>query len=163
MRSVRRFGRRTMLMKPRRWLAYTVELNDLLPCYEELLNRFERSEIPIDGTFGSNTSAGSEVPGLVLAVGPAVEPQRLVEILNLIVGLGQVFLVVNEDGPHNKSIAVGALNLNRESVVAMTDELVGEIRRPGSTSEDLRTAINDAPQVRVFAAKESGNEPDQHG
>jgi len=147
-----------MLMKPRRWLAYTVEVNDLLPCYEDLLERFETSEIPLDGAFGSNTSDGREVPGLLLAVGPAVEPERLIEILELLHGLGQLFLVVNEDGPHGKSIAIGALNLNGDSVVAVTGELLGEIRRPGATSTELRMAIEAAPQVRVFAARASEKE-----
>jgi hypothetical protein len=42
-------------MKPRRWVGYWIALNDLLPDAQEILDRFERSEIPLDDTFGSSS------------------------------------------------------------------------------------------------------------
>ena len=82
-----------MLMKPKRWLSYTVELNDLLPSYDQILKAFELSAVPLDATFGSNSEPGHDIPGVLLAIGPAVEPARLGEILDLLEGIGQVTLV----------------------------------------------------------------------
>jgi hypothetical protein len=43
------------LVRPRRWLGYFVSLNDLHPRAEEMLDRFEQSEIPLWDTFGSSS------------------------------------------------------------------------------------------------------------
>src|SRR5262245_42835819 len=118
-----------MLMKPRRWLAYTIELNDLLTTYEEILNRFERSDVPLDGTFGSNTTAGLELPGLLLAIGPSVEPARLREVVDLLDGLGQLFVLVHPDGVHEKVILIGALNSRGEAVTALAGEVLATVTR----------------------------------
>jgi len=142
-----------MLMKPRRWLAYTVEVNDLLPCFESIVDRLEGSEIPLDGTFGSNTLPGVDVPGLLIAIGPSVEPQHLLEVLSLLRGLGQAFLVVHEEATHSKYIGVGALNLNNEPVVAVSDELLALIRRPDATAADLCQAMAAAPRIHVLAGR----------
>lgn len=139
-----------MLMKPRRWLAYTVEVNDLLPAYEQIVDRFEPSEVPLDGTFGSNTLAGVELPGLLLAIGPAVEPARLAEVVDLLAGLGQLFVLVCDEDMHDKCILVGALNLEGDAVTAVAGEVLATIKDPDATVADLHTAIERAPKVLVL-------------
>lgn len=143
-----------MLMKPRRWLAYKIELNDLLPDYSKILDRIEHSDIPLDGVFGSNTEWGSRIPGLLLAIGPAVEPSRLLEILALVEGLGQVFLAVHDAAEHSKVIVVGSLNLNNEPIVAISEELIAVISPPGATATMLVDAIAAAPKVQVLSTRE---------
>lgn len=139
-----------MLMKPRRWLAYTVEVNDLLPAYEQIVDRFEPSEVPLDGTFGSNTLAGVELPGLLLAIGPAVEPARLAEVVDLLAGLGQLFVLVCDEDMHDKCILVGALNLEGDAVTAIAGEVLATIMDPEATVADLHAAIEQAPKVLVL-------------
>jgi hypothetical protein len=143
-----------MLMKPRRWLAYTVTVNDLLPCYEELITRFEQSEVPLDSTFGSNTEPGCQIPGLLVAFGPAVEPQRLEEVVSLLAGLGKLFLVIHHEATHSKCIVIGALNLEGEPVVAMSESVLALIRRPDASASDLCKAVAESPRVHPFAAGE---------
>lgn len=143
-----------MLMKPRRWLAYTVEVNDLPPCFEEIIGRFEQSDVPLDATFGSNTEPGRQIPGLLIAFGPAVEPQRLHEVVSLLAGLGKLFLVVHHEATHSKYIGIGALNLEGEPVVAMSEALLALIRRPDTSASDLCKAVASAPRVHLFAAGE---------
>lgn len=139
-----------MLMKPMRWLAYNIEVNDLLRQYTEIVDRFERSDIPLDGAFGSNTESGSEVPGLLVAVGPGVEPQRLLDILLLLDGLDQLFVVLNTEGEHSKIVAIGSLNLNKECIVAVTEEMIAVLSDPSATSTSMVEAINAAPKVGVL-------------
>ena len=141
-----------MLMKPRRWLAYTVEVNDLLPAYEQIVDRFEPSEVPLDGTFGSNTLAGVELPGLLIAVGPAVEPARLAEVVDLLAGLGQLFVLICDEDMHDKCILVGALNLEGDAVTAIKGEVLRTIMDPDATANDLRDAVERAPKVHVLGA-----------
>ena len=143
-----------MLSKPRRWLAYTIEVNDLLECYDQLLDRFERADVPLDGVFGSNTQEGSAVPGLVVAIGPAVEPARLAEVLPLLEGFGRVFLLVDEGVSHNKFIAIGSLNLNKEPVVALSQGLAALISTPGATADQLCRAVEAAPRIHVLGREE---------
>jgi hypothetical protein len=145
-----------MLMKPRQWLAYTVAVNDLLPAYEQIVDRFESSDVPLDGAFGSNTTAGLELPGLLLAIGPAVEPVRLTEVLHLLAGFGQLFVLVHDDGEHDKLILIGALNLNGEAVTAIAGDVLATIKRPDATADDLRRAIEDAPKVHVLTTRDGG-------
>ena len=138
-----------MLMKPRRWLAYNIEVNDLLPQYSEIVDRFERSDIPLDGAFGSNTEAASGIPGLLLAVGPAVEPERLLEVVDLLRDLGQLFVVVHDSAEHSKGICIGALNLERNPVVAVTEDLLAVLSETNATPSSMIQAINAAPKVAV--------------
>jgi hypothetical protein len=138
-------------MKPRRWLAYTVEVNDLLPSYEHIVDRFERSDVPLDGTFGSNTLAGVELPGLLLAIGPAVEPPRLAEVVDLLAGLGQLFVLVCAEDTHDKCITIGALNLEHDAVTAVAGDVLATIMDPDATASDLSGAVERAPKVLVLA------------
>jgi hypothetical protein len=144
-----------MLMKPRRWLAYTIEMNDLLPMYEEIVERFERSDIPLDGAFGSNTTPGSNLPGMLLAIGPSVEPARLSEVVDLLAGFGQLFVLVHPDGVHEKVILIGALNLNGEAVTALAGEVLATVRRPSATAAELRQAIESAPKVHLLSGRDT--------
>ena len=144
-----------MLMKPRRWLAYTIELNDLLPMYDEIVDRFEHSDVPLDGAFGSNTTTGLELPGLLLAIGPSVEPARLSEVVDLLEGLGQLFILVHPDGVHEKVILIGALNLKGEAVTALAGEVLATVTRPSATAAELRQAIKNAPKVHLLSGRET--------
>jgi hypothetical protein len=123
-------------MKPKKWLAYTIEVNDLLPAYEQIIARFEESDIPLDGTFGSNTTAGHVAPGILLAIGPAVEPARLAEVILLLSELGQLFILVHDEASHNKVILIGALNLSGDKVTAITGDVIAtyEKRRHGRST-----------------------------
>jgi hypothetical protein len=154
MRGVRRLEDTEMLAKPRRWLAYSIEVNDRLGCYDTLVDRFEQSDVPLDGAFGSNTEQGYEVPGILVAVGRAVEPARLWEVLELLGGLGRLFLCIDEGVTHNKFIAVGSLNLGKVPIVALSEELSTLIARPGTTAEELQQAVDSAPPVHVFGARD---------
>jgi hypothetical protein len=147
-----------MLMKPRRWLAYTIQLNDLLEPYEEIVDRFAASDIPLDATFGSNTVAGAELPGLLLAIGPAVEPARLAEIVALLDGLGQLFVLIDLDGPHDKSVCIGALNLGGEPVAAVAGPILATLRTPGASALDLVRAVATAPKVHVLSGRDAADE-----
>jgi hypothetical protein len=141
-----------MIAKPRRWLAYKIELNDLLPEYELLLDRFEQTDIPLDATFGSNTEPGIAVPGIVLAIGPAVEPARLAEILALLDGIEPLHLKIHREGEHAKVIFIGALNLQAEGIVPLSDELRATLDR-ALTAAELVRAIEDAPRIAVLARR----------
>lgn len=144
-----------MLQKPRRWLAYTVELNDLLPSYERILDRFERSDVPLDGVFGSGSVSTSPPLGILVAIGPAVEPQRLDEILRLVEDLDLLFLVVHDDPPHNKVIIIGSMNLEAAPFVAVTPRLLGVIRGPRATAADVTSAIAAMPKVQAIRKRET--------
>jgi hypothetical protein len=141
-------------MKPRRWLAYTIEVNDLVPSYEDIVDRFERSDVPLDGTFGSNTVSGVEMPGLLVAVGPAVEPARLAELVDMLAGLGQLFVLVDEEPIHDKCILIGALNLEHVAVTAIAGDVLAVVRDPGATAADLHRAIAHAPKVLVLGGRD---------
>jgi hypothetical protein len=143
-----------MLRKPRRWLGYTIELNDRLSAYEEILTRFEQSDIPLDDVFGSNSIAQPTTPSLLVAVGPQVEPERLGEILQLLDGLGQVFLVLHDDPPHNKVIYIGAMNLEAAPLIAVSDELRALTHQPGASAEELAKAIGASPKVQPMRKRE---------
>lgn len=143
-------------MKPRRWLAYTVSLNDLLATYPTILDRFEESDVPLDEVFGSNTEPGAKVPGLIISIGLAVEPPRLAEIVGLLEGLGQLFIAIDtECTPHSKCIYVGALNLRNEPVRAVSGRLLETILTPGLTASSLVDAIEREPSVEVLPGRSS--------
>jgi hypothetical protein len=145
----------SMLMKPKKWLAYTIEVNDLLPAYERIVERFERSDIPLDGAFGSNTTPGVGLPGVLLAIGPAVEPARLAEVIALLTEFGQLFILVHEDGTHDKFIFIGALNLDGEPVTAVGGDVLSTIMRKDATVEELRQSIENAPKVHVIIGRDA--------
>jgi hypothetical protein len=93
--------------------------------------------------------------GLLIAIGPAGEPERLGEVLRLVEGSGQVFLIVHDEASHNKVILIGAMNLETEPFVAITDELLGLVRRPGATAAELLKAIGAAPKVQPMRRRET--------
>lgn len=147
-----------MLMKPKRWLGYTIELNDLLPAYELIVDRFAGSGVPLDATFGSNTEGGVAFPGVLIAVGAAVEPARLIEVLALLEDIGDKFLVVHNDASHNRVIYIGALNLDKEPVVAISEGIVAALHRDGASARDMREAIAAAPRVYPMKPREPCDE-----
>jgi hypothetical protein len=149
-----------MLMKPKKWLAYIIEVNDLLPSYDQIVERFEHSDIPLDGAFGSNTTTGTVLPGLLLGIGRRVEPARLAEVLSLLSGFGHLFILVHEDGTHehDKFIVIGALNLSGESVTAVTGDVLATIMRKDATAEELYQTIKKAPKVHVLTGRDTGTD-----
>jgi hypothetical protein len=77
----------------------------------------------------------------------------LSELLSLLDGLGQLFLLVRDQGEHSKVILIGALNLNSEPVVAVTGDIHATITRADTTTAELHRAINAAPKVHVLAGR----------
>jgi len=144
-----------MLRKPRRWLAYDIQVNDLLPCYERILDRFEASDIPIDGVFGSNTEAGTAIPGILVALGPGVEPARLCEVLSLLDGLGQLFLCVHDGGSHSKEILIGGLNLSCEPFVALDETLLDRLSHMTNEAASLCAAIEGCHKIHPLGSNDS--------
>lgn len=146
-------------MKPKRWLAYSIELNDLLPDYDRLVQAFAESDVPLDAAFGSNSdtgpsaAGGCRIPGMLIAIGPAVEPPRLAEIFGLLEGHGDRFLTIHADALHGKVIYIGALNLNNEPVIRVSDEILGVVHHPGATAQGLRDAVESAPKVYPMAPR----------
>ncbi len=142
-----------MLMKPKRWLAYTIELNDLLPHYEGILSAFDGSDVPLDATFGSNSESGMEIPGILVAVGSAVEPARLAEVLALLDGIDRIFLTVHDAAVHSKVIYVGALNLDGDPIAPFSDQLSSFVRDPNATPRELMRAIERAPKIDILSER----------
>jgi hypothetical protein len=108
------------LMKSKKWMAYTVALNDLIADYDVIIERFEKSSIPLDELFGSNTEQYSP-HSIVMAIGTAIEPSRLRDILKLLENLGPDFIIVDIEGiPHKKTIYIGSYKLDQEEAIPMT-------------------------------------------
>lgn len=116
-----------MLMKPRQWLGYSIFLNDLLEQSEGILDRFERSEIPLADTFGSSSDPPIKPSRYILLVGPGVEIERLKDVLNLLEGLGPDFILPENDGAYRKHIYIGCNDSKSESIIPLSPQLKKEI------------------------------------
>ena len=141
------------LMKPKRWLGYTIALNDLLPDAQEILDRFERSDIPLDDTFGSSSDPPARPRSTILYVGPGVEQDRLLELLGLLEGIPVHFLQADHAGHSRKKIYIGALNLENARVAPSSPEVLAYLRRPGLSPEEVTAAILDASTLSVLTVK----------
>lgn len=144
-----------MLMKPRRWLGYTVCLNDEVPQAEQALDRFEHSSIPLDDTFGSSSDVMGRTQSVILMFGPRVERDHLLEILDLLAE-AQVpvhFLMASAASDHRKTIYIGAYNLDHERVAPFTAELNSRIRAEDLTSDELARLVQSASTVTPITAR----------
>jgi hypothetical protein len=80
-----------------RWQAYRVEINDLLPQYQDILSRLKKAGIPISDTFGT-TSSYPRQPGLYLVVfGPNIDVEALQQLLLAIADTGPQYLAFGDD------------------------------------------------------------------
>ena len=97
-------------MKPRKWLGYSIHLNDLLPSSETIIDRFEISDIPLDDTFGSSSDLIEEPSKYILSIGPGVEVENLNDVIELLQGIEPEFIHIENDGSYRKCIYIGSLN-----------------------------------------------------
>ena len=141
------------LMKPRRWLGYMISLNDLIDRAEEILDRFEHSEIPLDDTFGSSSCPATRPRSTILHLGPGVEQARLFELLDFLEGIAIHYLQADTAGHNRKSIYIGALNLYNECAAPYTPELLAALRRPGVSPEEITTIIRRASTLQVLTVR----------
>ena len=112
-----------MLMKPRQWLGYAIFLNDLLEHSEEIIDRFELSEIPLSDTFGSSSDPPIKPDRYILLVGPGVEIERMKDVLKLLEGLGPDFIQPETDGAYRKHIYIGCNDSKSESIIPLSPQL----------------------------------------
>jgi len=68
-------------VKPRRWLGYRIELNDLLDDVKRIDRRLAKAGILIDDTFGSSSERPERPERVVIAWGPGVARERVRELL----------------------------------------------------------------------------------
>jgi hypothetical protein len=98
----------------------------LLSRADEMLDRFEQSEIPLWDTFGSSSESHVSNGQFIVAFGPGVEAGRLLEVLVLLDGFGVQRLHAM---PQNrKSIYIGSLNLENEPTIPFSADLLEVIR-----------------------------------
>jgi hypothetical protein len=135
------------LVRPRRWLGYFVSLNDLHPHAEEMLDRFERSEIPLSDTFGSSSEQPVSADRFIVALGPGVEAGRLCEILELLDGLGVEYLQAMRE--NRKCIYIGALNLENEPVTPYSADLRNVIRDLPEKTDDLGRFLAGQSRLKI--------------
>lgn len=129
------------LLRPRRWLAYSVSMNDLHSRAAEMLDRFESSEIPLAETFGSSSDVDAPPEQFIVAFGPGVEAGRLLEVLDLLEGIDAPRLLAMSD--QRKTIYVGAFNLAGEPTMPLTPAML----------QLLRDAPDDAQQLGEFLTR----------
>jgi hypothetical protein len=123
------------LVRPRRWLGYFVSLNDLHPRAEEMLDRFEQSEIPLWDTFGSSSEQPASNDRFIVAFGPGVEAGRLIEVLEVLEDLSVEYLQAMRE--NRKTIYIGTLNLENEPVAPYSADLLKTIRDLPEKTDDL--------------------------
>lgn len=136
-----------MLLVPRRWLGYRIELNDLLPDCTEILDRFELSEIPLHDTFGSNTDYESAPDRTIISVGEAVEPERFLELIELLDGLNLDFVMAIGDTLNRKDINIGSLNLGNEPMAALSESLLSTVRHECKNAAQFAECIKSCAKV----------------
>ena len=140
-------------MKNKKWVAYTIALNDLIRNYEEIIMRFEKSSIPLDEVFGSNTEQYAP-HSFVLAFGSAVEPERLIDILNLLDEYGPDFLLLDEEElPHKKYITIGSYNMDNIEAVPLSKEIKEKILYDKLDIDGLHLLYKQAPKVPIIDNK----------
>jgi hypothetical protein len=136
------------LQVPRRWLGYSVWVNSRLSVREAILDRFEVADIPLTNTFDPDEEDPVPEP-FVVSFGPAVEPNRLLEVLTLLEGLGVQYLFA-VDGSSRKDITIGASNLNAEPITPLTEDL----RRMLATADLSATGLHQEVRTRALPALE---------
>ena len=135
------------LVRPRRWLGYFVALNDLHPRAEEMLDRFEASEIPLWDTFGSSSEPPMLHERFIVAFGPGVEAGRLREVLELLAGFDVQYLQATSE--NRKCIYIGTLNLEDEPTTPFTEELMKAICELPEREDHLERLIVDTGRLKL--------------
>ncbi|MFH2047744.1 MAG: hypothetical protein ABIK92_21675 [Pseudomonadota bacterium] len=124
-------------MKPRRWLGYTIYLNDLFAVSEKILDRFEVSEIPLTDTFGSSSDPPTKPSKFILLIGPGVEIERLNELLELLEGIGPDYIQPETDNAYRKNIYIGCNDSKDESIIHLSPQLKETLKKQNFTSDGL--------------------------
>jgi hypothetical protein len=114
-------------MKPRKWLGYTVLLNDLIERSDEIIDRFELSEIPLSDTFGSSSDPPIKPSRYILLVGPGVEIERVKDVLKLLEGMEPDYILPEIDGAYRKHIYIGCNDSDSEPIIPLSSELKKKI------------------------------------
>ena len=142
-----------MLMKPRRWLGYTIYLNDLFAESEEILDRFEVSEIPLSDTFGSSSDPPTKPLRFILLIGPGVEIDRLNELLELLEGMCPDFIQPETDKAYRKNIYIGCNDSNNESIIPLSPQLKETLKIQIFTPAELAAYLINAQKLKSLKAK----------
>lgn len=141
------------LIKDKKWLAYTIALNDLINGYDVIVERFEKSVIPLDEIFGSNSEQYAPNP-VSMVIGNAVEPLRLRDILILLEGFEPDFLMVDNEGfPHKKAIFIGSYNLDHEEAIPLTPGLMQKLLNENLDSKGLQHILEQSLKVPIIENK----------
>jgi hypothetical protein len=138
-----------VLVKPREWLGYSVELNDLLPGSPQLIARFERERVPLSDTFGSSSDPPVPPPPLIVFFGPGVEPVRFLELLHVLRDADVRYLQAGTENEDRKRILIGGYNYNHEPLTPYSRELVRRIEQSGLTPDGLTSLVREAAHLRV--------------
>jgi len=136
-----------MLMKPRRWLGYSIYLNDLFPESEKILDRFEVSEIPLMDTFGSSSDPPTKPSKFVLMIGPGVEINRLNELLELLEGVCPEFIQPETDNTYRKNIYIGCNDSGNESIIPLSTQLKETFKAQNFNPDDLTDYLMNAQKL----------------
>lgn len=140
------------LQRARRWLGYRIDLNDLLADAAEILDRFEASEIPLEDSFGSSSDPPERPRSTILFFGPGTEPQRLLELLELLEGIPIHYLHAGTESHSRKCILIGSYNGDADPVAPLGAELLEEIRGAG-TAEELTEIVRRSSNVRALTIR----------
>ena len=135
------------LFRPREWLGHVVKVNDLLPWFDEIVDRLAASEVPLDHAFGSDRHAE---PPAVLSVGfgEAVEIERVRDVLLLLEGIPVERISVHPN-VERRTIYVGGYGDDVFPAAVLTPELRDKIIRLELTTEALRRVIREGRTFRV--------------
>ena len=144
------------LQKPRRWLAYRIELNDLLPEVDAILDRFERSEVPLEDCFGSNSDRPEVPRSTILFFGPGTEPDRLVELIDLLDGIPIHYVQAGDEVWNRKVIFIGSYNFDAEGGAPLSPGLIKDVRG-AATPEELTEIVQRASTVTPMTVRSDPN------
>ena len=137
-----------MLMKPRRWLGYSIYLNDLFAESEKILDRFEVSEIPLNDTFGSSSDPPIKPSKFTLLIGPGVEIDRLNEILELLEGIGPDFIQLETDNAYRKNIYIGCNDSDNESIISLSPNLKEILKKQNFSPNELAAYLINSQKLK---------------
>jgi hypothetical protein len=107
-----------------------IEVNDLLPMYENLRQRWRGSRIRIKSTFGSTSS----IPGVpvytVVAFGVGLGAEAMHEVCESLIGTGQWYVEVAMLDISAGRIYVGAYGYGGADLAPLDANLLGEMSQP---------------------------------
>ena len=135
------------LFRPREWLGHVVKVNDLLPRFEEIVDRFAASDVPLDDAFGSDRHT-EPPPVLSIGFGEAVGVERFRDVLLLLedIPIERISIYPDVD---RRTISVGGYGAEVFPTAVLTPELRDKIVRLELTTEELRRVIREGRIFRV--------------